>query len=85
MRGDCSEYLGVMPIDGLFHTVQAALMGGLRFVYLVGDELYRGTADIRTMTFYHSFEVTELEAEERAEQERLKTQAKKRLQRKRAN
>ena len=75
MRGAVSEYLGALPIDGLFHTIQAAMMGGLQFVYLAGDQLHRGVAAIRTMTFYDSFDVAELEEEERQEQERLKARA----------
>jgi hypothetical protein len=56
-RGERSEYLGSVPFDALWNVVHATISGGLRFIYLHGAALRRGTARMTSIGFYEEFDV----------------------------
>jgi hypothetical protein len=52
MRGTQSEYLGSLPFDVLMALSPVVLAGGLKFIYLSGPELKRGSTRIQHMHFF---------------------------------
>lgn len=46
MRGQTSNYSGVLPFDGVFPLISMVDAGALRFVRLVGPALYKGESII---------------------------------------
>lgn len=59
MRGRQSEYLGGVPYDAAWRIQPLILAGGLRFIYLHGAAMRRGSARIRSIAFYQDFDPDE--------------------------
>jgi hypothetical protein len=57
MRGEQSEYLGSIPYDSVWHISAMMISGGLRFIYLHGAALFRGSARISSISFYREFDL----------------------------
>lgn len=56
MRGRRSDYLGAIPYDAAWRIQPLILAGGLRFIYLNGASMLRGTARITWMAFYEELD-----------------------------
>jgi hypothetical protein len=56
-HGQRSEYLGSVPFDALWNVVLASLAGGIRFIYLHGAAIKRGTARMTSIAFYEEFDI----------------------------
>ena len=57
MRGERSEYLGAIPFDSVWHVSATMISGGLRFIYLHGAAMFRGSARISSISFYRAFDI----------------------------
>ena len=51
-RGASSEYLGSIPFDSLMAISLMILSGAIKFIYLSGTPLKRGSSRIRYMAFW---------------------------------
>lgn len=60
MRGTRSDYLGSLPYDAAWHVAPMVLSGAFRFIYLHGATLSRGTARIKSISFYHEFDLEDV-------------------------
>lgn len=59
MRGNESNYLGSIPYDAAWRIQPLILAGGFRFIYLHGAAMRRGSARIRSISFYREFDPDE--------------------------
>jgi hypothetical protein len=60
MRGSQSTYLGSLPYDAAWGIQPLIFNGDLRFIYLHGAAMSRGTARISWMAFYTEFDPNEV-------------------------
>ncbi len=60
MRGQQSSYLGSIPYDAAWRIGLMVASEAFRFIYLHGEALFRGSARIRSMHFYQTFDLDEL-------------------------